>query len=72
MLTQLNPPIPVETPRGKGIAHILIDYGIEHDLLWVTALDESGQVWCYRNRDIRFQINISAGRLNIDNINNKI
>jgi hypothetical protein len=67
-MLQLDPPIPIETPKGKGLAHILIDYGIEHDLLWVTALDENGQVWCYRNRDIRFQMNISAGRFRVDDL----
>jgi hypothetical protein len=65
MMLQLNPPLPLETPKGKGFAHVLIDYGLEHDLLWVTVLDENGQVWCYRNRDIRFQTNISAGRFQV-------
>jgi len=27
-LLQLNPPIPVITPKGKAMAHVLIDYGI--------------------------------------------
>lgn len=35
MMMQLNPPIPVWTPKGEGIAHALIDYGLEHDLLVV-------------------------------------
>ena len=65
MMLQLSPPLPLETPKGRGFAHVLIDYGLEHDLLWVTVLDENGQVWCYRNRDIRFQTNISAGRFQI-------
>jgi hypothetical protein len=37
MLTQLDPPIPVVTPKGKGLAHVLIDYGAEHDLIWMRT-----------------------------------
>jgi len=35
MIVQLNPPIPLETPKGKALAQALIDYGVEHDLVWV-------------------------------------
>ncbi|MBC7386582.1 MAG: hypothetical protein H7301_10550 [Cryobacterium sp.] len=61
-LLQLNPAIPVETPKGKGMATVLIDYGPEYDLLWVTFLDESRECWTYGNRDIRIQTNITMGR----------
>lgn len=27
-MLQLDPPMPLETPRGKAMAHVLIDYGI--------------------------------------------
>ncbi len=37
MLTQLNPTIPLETSRGRGYALAVIDYGMEHNLLWVVA-----------------------------------
>jgi hypothetical protein len=36
MIVQLNPPIPIKTPEGKALAHVLIDYGPEFDLLWVV------------------------------------
>ncbi|MXO84502.1 hypothetical protein GRI38_00450 [Altererythrobacter aurantiacus] len=63
MFTQLNPPIPVTVlDRGKGIAIAVIDYGQEHNLLWVTALDESGEIWCAPNPKVRLQENWSAGR----------
>ena len=61
-MLQLNPPIPVNTPKGKGWAHILIDYSQEHDLLWVVFLDETGECWTLPNRDIRIQSNLSLGR----------
>jgi hypothetical protein len=62
MITQLNPPIPLETPKGRGFAHLLIDYGIEYDLIWVTFIDETGECWCFRNPEIRIQHNLTFGR----------
>jgi hypothetical protein len=61
MITQLNPPIPVVTPDGKGMAHIVIDYGVEHDLLWIV-FQSNGECWSWRNQDIRAQNNITIGR----------
>ena len=61
-MLQLNPPIPVNTPYGKGWAHVLIDYSQEHDLLWVVFLDETGECWTLPNRDVRIQKNLSLGR----------
>lgn len=62
MILQLNPPIPVFTPKGKGLAHILIDMGVEHDLQWVCFQDMTGECWTWNNRDVRAQKNISHGR----------
>lgn len=67
MLIQLNPSIPVETPKGSGQAVVLIDYGPEHDLYWVIFLDESRECWTYGNRDIRAQVNVTLGRSDGDN-----
>jgi hypothetical protein len=54
-MIQLNPPIAVTTLKGKGLAHVLIDQGPEHDLLWVVFLDDTGQCWTFSNREIRAQ-----------------
>jgi len=62
MLTQLNPPLPLITPKGKAWAHIVIDYGQEHDLLWVCFQDETGECWTWGNRDVHIQENITMGR----------
>ena len=62
MIIQLNPPIPLVTPRGKALAHFVIDEGIEHHLLWICFLDNSGECWTWSNTDIRAQKNITAGR----------
>jgi hypothetical protein len=65
-LLQLNPPIPLNTPKGPALAHVLIDYGPEHNLLWVCFNDDTGECWTWPNSKIRAQKNISLGR-NIDN-----
>jgi hypothetical protein len=62
MMLQLNPPIPMTTPLGKGMAHLVIDMGLEHDLLWVVFQDDGGECWSWSNRDIRAQSNITIGR----------
>lgn len=63
MLTQLNPPIPLHVlGRGDGLAMAVIDYGPEHNLLWVTAINATGEIWCAPNPEVRMQGNWSMGR----------
>jgi hypothetical protein len=62
MILQLSPSIPVETPKGKGQATILIDYSPEHDFYWVVFMDESRECWTFSNKDIRAQPNCTIGR----------
>jgi hypothetical protein len=65
MFTQLSPPVPVAViDKGKGYAFAVIDYGPEHNLIWVTALDQSGEIWCAPNPTVRFQKNWTLGRMN--------
>ena len=59
---QLNPPLPVITPKGKGWAHLVIDYGMEANLIWVCFQDETGECWSWGNKDIRLQPNLTMGR----------
>ena len=61
--TQLEPPLPLHVvDRGKGMAIAVIDYGPEFDLLWVTAMDDGGEIWCVPNPQVRMQANWSMGR----------
>jgi hypothetical protein len=64
-MIQLNPTIPVLTPKGSGWAFFLIDRSQEHDLEWVVFLDEGGYCWTFRNSDIRIQKNLTLHRSNI-------
>jgi hypothetical protein len=59
VIIQLSPPIPVITPKGKAMAHLVIDYGMEADLVWVCFQDQTGECWSWVNKDIRAQPNIT-------------
>jgi len=61
-LTQLNPPLPMLTPKGVGVAHFVIDNGIEHHLVWVVAMDEGGEIWSIENPHVRLTANQTWGR----------
>ncbi|MEO8747263.1 MAG: hypothetical protein ABI379_06380 [Rhodanobacter sp.] len=61
-MLQLNPPIPMCTPKGEGFAHILLDYGPESDLYWTVLLTETGEIWTYANKYVRASKNITLGR----------
>lgn len=63
-MLQLNPPLPLETPRGSAICHFLLTAGIENHLYFVCFLDDTGQCWTFDNRQIRAPKNITWGRLN--------
>jgi hypothetical protein len=62
MITQLNPPIPLSTPKGDGYALLVIDYGQEHHLLWTVAIDATGEIWTFANPEVRAQKNVTMGR----------
>ncbi|MFO1243239.1 MAG: hypothetical protein U1E36_08630 [Rickettsiales bacterium] len=53
MMLQLNPPIPLKTPKGDAWATALIDYGPQWDLLWVTFIEKTGECWTFRNPEVR-------------------
>lgn len=63
MFTQLHSTIPVHVlGKGDGYAFALIDYGQEHNLIWVTAIDATGEIWCAPNPSVRMQPNWTMGR----------
>ena len=61
-MLRLDPPLPLDTPKGKALAHILIDYGVEYDLLWVCFQDDTRECWTWPNKEVKIQSNISLGR----------
>lgn len=63
MILQLNPPIELDTPKGKGLAWFVIDYGIEHNLMYTVAINNTGEIWTFSNPEVRATKNITSGRL---------
>lgn len=61
MFMQLNPPIPLVTPKGKAWAIGLIDYGPQWDLQWITFMHETGECWTFDNKQIRQEENYTFG-----------
>ena len=61
MLTQLQTPIPIQTPKGKAWAIAMIDYGPQWDLQWVTFIHDTGECWTFRNQEIRQGQNYTWG-----------
>ena len=47
MMLQLDPQIPMITPKGKGQCILVIDYSEEHDLKWVVIQDDLYMLHCY-------------------------
>jgi hypothetical protein len=62
VFVQLNPPLPLETSKGSGWAHFVIDYGPESALLWVVFMDEEGACWTVPNAEVRMSFNWTLGR----------
>lgn len=52
-MLQLEPPIPLVTPKGAGRAVVLIDRSEDHDLEWVCFIDETGECWTFKNQEVR-------------------
>jgi hypothetical protein len=64
-MQQLDPPLPVHVlDKGAGFAFAVIDYGQEHNLIWVTAINDTGEIWCAPNPRVRMQANWTMGRKN--------
>lgn len=62
-LTQFAPPIPMTIEgKGDGYAIAVLDYGQEHHLIWVVALDANGEIWCAPNPTVRLRSNWTMGR----------
>jgi hypothetical protein len=60
-ILRLEPTIPLDTPKGPGQAHLVINPGDQQHLQWVTFLNATGECWTWQNPDIRLASNITMG-----------
>lgn len=63
MILEIEKEIWLDTPKGLGLAHFIIDNGVEADLQWVCFIQDTGECWTFCNPDIRASKNIALGRL---------
>ena len=61
VILQLDPWIPLDTPRGPAEAAFLIDYGEQKPLLFVCFLRSDGSQWTFDNREVRLEKNVTMG-----------
>lgn len=61
-ILQIDPPLPMETPKGKAWAHFLYDYGIEANAMFGVFLNESGEFWIFQGHELRIERNLTLGR----------
>ena len=69
-IIEVEQQIEVETPRGRGRIWLVTEYGSEIEKIF-TILLHNGEIWEYRNNDIRLTSNITMGRTNSDQNNAK-
>ncbi len=65
MMLQLNPPIPMITPKGPGYANFLVDRGMEFNNEWIVFL-QNGEIWSFQNDKVRLEKNYTYNRLEND------
>lgn len=61
MILQLNPQIEVNTPKGKGWAWFLIDYGLNINTIWLVRLNDTGKIFHVDSNDIQIEGNPMLG-----------
>lgn len=71
VVTRLDPPIWLHTPKGEARAHFLIITDDESDDQWKCLQQDSGEWWTWINSEVRGMKNITLGRLAISAIGSR-
>lgn len=50
--TRLDPPIEMDTPKGRGLAYFRDDPSADADLLWTVFIKATGECWVFRNKSV--------------------
>jgi len=61
IVLELKQPVYVVTPRGEGYVWLVTEYGVEMEKIFTIIL-KNGEIWEYRNNQIRVMNNITMGR----------
>ena len=62
MIHEFTNRVEVSTPKGDGILFFVIDYGHETDTIYTVIIDDTGEMWQLRHKDIIVKANITFGR----------
>jgi hypothetical protein len=62
MITQIDPPLHMQTTKGPGWAHFILDYGPEHHVIWGVAMDADGAWWWVPNPEAKLSPNWTMER----------
>jgi hypothetical protein len=62
MIYEFNNRLEVSTPKGDGFIFFVIDYGHETDTIYTVIINDTGELWQFRHKDIRVKSNITFGR----------
>jgi hypothetical protein len=54
--------VEVSTSKGDGIIWLVTDYGHETDTLYTVIINDTGEMWQLRHKDLIVKNNISFGR----------
>jgi hypothetical protein len=54
--------VEVSTPKGDGVLFYVIDYGHETDTIYTVIINNTGEMWQLRHKDIIVKNNITFGR----------
>lgn len=54
--------VEVSTPKGDGVLFYVIDYGHETDTIYTVIINDTGEMWQLRHKDIIVKANITFGR----------
>ena len=61
-MPQIDPMLPLDTPKGEGFAFWRTDYSQEHDTLYSVIITATREVWDLPQPQVRGVKNISMGR----------
>lgn len=50
------------TSKGEGLAHFVIDHGLELETYWIVFITDTNEVWQFSNIDVRSVENKTLGR----------
>ncbi len=54
--------VEVETPKGRATIWLVTEYGIETEKIFTCIVKETGEVWEFKNKDVKVVPNFTLGR----------